>query len=102
MKLYATITSERASKGQGGNKYLFVDIMAGSSKNSERIAILRVEVEGERWRLRLRRPNGEYINDWSGELKGKKQKGECRCICHSKVWEGIKHPTHEDCNADPS
>jgi len=27
MKLYATTTSERASKGQGGNEYLNIDIM---------------------------------------------------------------------------
>lgn len=27
MKLYATTTSERASKGQGGNDRLYVDIM---------------------------------------------------------------------------
>lgn len=28
MKLYATITSERATKGQGGNKYLEIEIQA--------------------------------------------------------------------------
>ena len=28
MKLYATITSERATKGQGGNKYLIIEIKA--------------------------------------------------------------------------
>jgi hypothetical protein len=32
MKLYATTTSERASKGQGGNKYLFIDIQAGEDR----------------------------------------------------------------------
>jgi len=32
MKLYATITSERATKGQGGNKYLEIDIL-GDEKN---------------------------------------------------------------------
>ncbi len=28
MKLYATVTSERATKGQGGNKYLIIEIKA--------------------------------------------------------------------------
>ena len=28
MKLYGKITSERASKGQGGNKYLIIEIKA--------------------------------------------------------------------------
>jgi hypothetical protein len=27
MKLYATTTSERASKGQGGNEYLYIKVM---------------------------------------------------------------------------
>lgn len=27
MKLYATVASERATKGQGGNKHLYIDIM---------------------------------------------------------------------------
>jgi hypothetical protein len=32
MKLYATATSERASKGQGGNKFLDVEFFIGDSK----------------------------------------------------------------------
>lgn len=33
MLLYATTTSERASKGQGGNKYLKINLTVGDSKN---------------------------------------------------------------------
>jgi hypothetical protein len=32
MKLYGTITSERATKGQGGNKYINFQITAGENK----------------------------------------------------------------------
>lgn len=32
MKLYATVTSERASKGQGGNKLVKIDVQAGDSR----------------------------------------------------------------------
>lgn len=32
MKLYATISSERATKGQGGNKKLEIELTAGSTK----------------------------------------------------------------------
>ena len=38
MKLYATVTSERASKGQGGNKYLNVDLMGGDKNNPTPLA----------------------------------------------------------------
>lgn len=38
MKLYATTTSERASKGQGGNKFITVEITA----NKQVIALIKV------------------------------------------------------------
>ncbi len=41
MKLYATTTSERASKGQGGNEKLIIEIQAGS----ERKLLARLHVE---------------------------------------------------------
>ena len=34
MKLYSTITSERASKGQGGNKYIDIVLARGSASES--------------------------------------------------------------------
>ena len=40
MKLYAKTTSERASKGQGGNEYLDIDITVG--ENREILAKLTV------------------------------------------------------------
>jgi hypothetical protein len=43
MKLYATTTSERATKGQGGQKFLDIDIQAGD----ERAHLLRLTVEYE-------------------------------------------------------
>lgn len=39
MKLYATVTSERASKGQGGNKFLAIEI---KDDNQETIGIVRL------------------------------------------------------------
>lgn len=41
MKLYATTTSERASKGQGGNRYLDIQLTV----SSERVSAGRVIVE---------------------------------------------------------
>ena len=45
MKLYATTTSERASKGQGGNVFLNTSYLI--EQNGERIEI--VKIEGERY-----------------------------------------------------
>ena len=38
MKLYATTTSERASKGQGGNKEIVICLNYGSRDNSQEVA----------------------------------------------------------------
>ena len=46
MKLYATTTSERATKGQGGNKFLNIKIASGSAKNSYIFADIMVDAYG--------------------------------------------------------
>ncbi len=33
MKLYAKVSSERATKGQGGNKYIVIDLLCGDVNN---------------------------------------------------------------------
>ncbi len=46
MKLYATVTSERASKGQGGNKMLNISIIVGSESDRHEAGVVSVrEVE---------------------------------------------------------
>lgn len=33
MKLYAKVSSERATKGQGGNQFINIDLLVGSADN---------------------------------------------------------------------
>lgn len=49
MKLYGTITSERATKGQGGNKFLIFEVTQQLDKNKyESIYFVKFEViDGE-------------------------------------------------------
>lgn len=42
MKLYATTTSERASKGQGGNEYLEINIQDENKRNIFNLAVLPI------------------------------------------------------------
>ena len=44
MKLYATTTSERATKGQGGNKQVAVTFQIGSANNSKYILTIMAQV----------------------------------------------------------
>lgn len=91
MKLYATTTSERASKGQGGNEYII------SEFSVDREIIGQVELylyndakhhgtDTDEWTLKFRNGGDDDDNDWDilaqGYIpnklatKGKKQKGE--------------------------
>lgn len=85
MKLYAEVTSDRASKGQGGNKYIIVDFTVGnvSRENIGQVELYysddtKHEVELDEWILQYR-PSEE--EDWiiiaqgNVERKGKKRKG---------------------------
>lgn len=47
MRLYATVKSERATKGQGGNKEIVVEFYVGSSNKSTKIAEAILTPQGE-------------------------------------------------------
>mgnify|MGYP001560194134 CR=1 FL=1 len=77
MRLYATTTSERASKGQGGNQYLITEIL---DKNRDKLITLHITVanshlRGEHYNIYLTNHQSEYI-DMSEQSKAKKKKGE--------------------------
>jgi hypothetical protein len=78
MKLYATTTSERASKGQGGNKYLSIEIK--TDKTILTACFIEIVEQDENNILLNITANGELRNGVRyiipKELKGKSQKGE--------------------------
>lgn len=49
MKLYATIASERASKGQGGNKHIKIALNVGSKTQSRTIAQISLIAKGNEY-----------------------------------------------------
>jgi len=82
MKLYATTTSERASKGQGGNKYLDIETLV-EVKNSagmlkrETLAKLAVIQDDNFYYLKLLKNLDSGGNDnLTIEKKAKRQKGD--------------------------
>jgi hypothetical protein len=78
MRLYGTITSERATKGQGGNNHLFIHITGKDRKND--IAVVSVfpwenYLDDDKPHICLNiRDDIKYSVDMF--TKGKKQKGE--------------------------
>ena len=90
MKLYATTTSERASKGQGG-EYIDIEL-----KDSEKICFATIKVRADRqdghsvtiWHDGQTSTSTHKDSAWNKELsehrkqKGKKQKGECENCNH--------------------
>ena len=87
MKLYATITSERASKGQGGNERLTIDIM---NEEQKIIAYLHaIPTDGKPVLgffpsikdVYVVTSHEEFRAITEQQRKGKKQKGEWCEIC---------------------
>jgi hypothetical protein len=75
MKLYATTTSERASKGQGGNDFVKIHIYNAKQQEICRLYVTPT-LEGEKIELwELNDKKTEFITIQSNE-KGEKQKGE--------------------------
>ncbi len=73
MKLYAKVTSDRASKGQGGNKQIVIDLMAGSAEDSRIVAIVSLVKQGDLNRLELM-VEGRSVYLAMLDEKGNKQK----------------------------
>lgn len=95
MKLYATVTSERASKGQGGNKYLDIDIYVDDLERTP-LTFLRVEQKGSEFILKNSETGQVYDSkpvENKKYLKGKKQKSECN-ICEQVHKDGNDRHCH--------
>lgn len=74
MKLYATTTSERATKGQGGNEYIQINIKDDNEKVFLQIDVITYDIlEGVKYAGKIR---GVLSNTFYHLSKGKKQKGE--------------------------
>jgi hypothetical protein len=99
MKLYATTTSERATKGQGGNQYIRIELFYGSAAASTQAAVIWFKMDGDEAVLLV--PGltaGTIEHRFPIETKGKRQKGETvpeRCkhgVLNSSVcmacWKG--------------
>lgn len=75
MKLYATVTSERASKGQGGNDYLVADFTIN------KISIGKVGIKiHNRYAYIISTVKDNTREEVIEETKGKKQKGETQLL----------------------
>jgi hypothetical protein len=90
MKLYAQTTSERASKGQGGNQFLNIDLTVGDAKEPIDAGRVTLKTTGNVFWIEYFTPHkaGQSIN--RVELfkfeKGEKQKGEpCYCECELSI-----------------
>lgn len=99
MILYATINSEKATKGQGGNKYLTIRLMGEGQKKNEAVVLADIEMlfketkEGRTYYVKVfhaKADEADYIITLPvpNTPKGKKQKGKeiclhCRTHCKS-------------------
>lgn len=77
MRLYATTTSERASKGQGGNKDILTVMTAEIDGERMEIASISAVVTEYGYNFQYSLPDGTR-GEHKIRSKGNKQKGECK------------------------
>jgi hypothetical protein len=95
MKLYATTTSERATKGQGGNKYIVITLTDEDGTNWAEITAQAVNIIQENPPLDeillTVKLNGteRFRRTHYAKQKGNKQKGEkcVECKKYGVVWD---------------
>lgn len=83
MKLYATVTSERASKGQGGNEHLEIKVKDGNQEIIFEMRIIPINTgfEAVGWY----QSNGERYFQHFLQGKGERQKGETLTVVNCKA-----------------
>lgn len=81
MKMYANVSSERASKGQGGNKYIEIILTVETENRRENVGRMLLEEHEGSYNL-------SYFSEADGEYgvidtveKGKRQQGEGCTFC---------------------
>lgn len=96
MTLYATVSSERASKGQGGNEYLNIEILDASQ---EVVATAYITHNGEKTIIEI--VYDSMNANVYAEAKGEKQKGERICKqCGARVKTSLEVFHCSSCGAD--
>ena len=81
MKLYGKITSERASKGQGGNEYLEIELKVQDRENAIGKILLDYHADSEEKSIEM----DEWVLSWQG----------CRMVDPNIIAQGHVYPKGE-------
>jgi hypothetical protein len=93
MKLYATVTSERATKGQGGEWLEFTI----TDKNKSQLWGIQVRDDGEKYNMLIwNRIEGKIIESFIPHTKGEKQKAEYKEWYCKECQKTHDAPAHAD------
>lgn len=91
MKIYSTITSERATKSQGGNDHLLSTITVEINGQRQEIATMSVVLQKTtgNYIFRAKLPTGKTIEE---VIKGEKKKsdGNLKCINCQNNFYGLE------------
>ena len=84
MLLYSTTTSERASKSQGGNEFLEIDILCGDKNDPTVLAKLKaIILKGDGYNVFKLYCRETLISECVVKTKGKKKKGKNCLTCNN-------------------
>lgn len=93
MRLYNTSTSERASKGQGGNKYIKSTFTVDKDPKSEMIVVQCAHDNGDvSFSVRMKTDDG-YIEVYRNLYKGNQKNTSCGFKENVFTCQAHAHPT---------
>ena len=93
MKLYATVTSERATKGQGGNEFINIELKDEKQNVICLIGYIEIAIGCYELSVINKKPNNLSIE--IEETKGEKKKGEnLKCNCEYGYSDPLCNKNH--------
>lgn len=103
MKLYATVASERAKKGQGGNEFLEIIFNCKEREVERTLGVLKLKAvkNGVQMEMDTEQSYNHGFFPVVWENKGERQKGEKVCShCGARVKTSLEEWHCSNCGVD--
>lgn len=98
MKLYATVTSERATKGQGGNKELEIKLYGDNQTHIATVYLFPDMEHKNEYMLHVRDTDDSLMFGHLLPTKGEKQKGDRCPDCGSAIDDYYSACSNPQCD----
>lgn len=103
MKLYAHVRSDRATKSQGGNNFIEIELLVGDKTNPQQFAVINLaRTRGDVSHLDIKSYELTVVTEQAVNIinsKGEKQKGNCK-ECGEPLYGTVRVHHHTENGVD--